>query len=176
MKIRHILACIIPIILIGTMVLPSCSPKILPSHDSNIQHKDSTSVQIITKDSLIFVPVPLEKNQVIAHLGDTSRLETSIARSTAFIGEDGFLHHILENKSEEKLPVVVPIQSKAIFTGVSHTEAHTVTNYVEVEKPLSWWQSFKIGAFPWLLLALGAALLYIFRKPILAIIKTLFLI
>ena len=47
---------------------------------------------------------------------------------------------------------------------------------VKIDKPLSWWQSFKIGAFPWLLLALGAALLYIFRKPILAIIKTLFLI
>lgn len=171
MKIRHILACIIPIILIGTMVLPSCSPKILPSHDSNIQHKDSTSVQIITKDSLIFVPVPLEKNQVIAHLGDTSRLETSIARSTAFIGEDGFLHHILENKSEEKLPVVVPIQSKAIFTGVSHTEAHTVTNYVEVDKPLSAWKSFKLAAFWWLAAIALALLIWTLRKPIMKLCK-----
>ena len=47
---------------------------------------------------------------------------------------------------------------------------------VKIDKPLSAWKSFKIRAFPWLLLALGAALLYIFRKPIHAIIKTLFLI
>jgi hypothetical protein len=47
---------------------------------------------------------------------------------------------------------------------------------VKVEKPLSGWQSLKIGAFWWLLGALIAALLYIFRKPIFAIIKTLFAI
>jgi len=44
---------------------------------------------------------------------------------------------------------------------------------VKVEKPLSWWQKAKIGAFPWLLLACCAAVVYIFRKPIWAFIKTI---
>jgi hypothetical protein len=35
---------------------------------------------------------------------------------------------------------------------------------VKVEKPLSWSQKAKIGAFPWLVLALIGAALWIFRK------------
>ena len=35
---------------------------------------------------------------------------------------------------------------------------------VKVEKPLSWSQKAKIGAFPWLMLALIGAVLWIFRK------------
>ena len=35
---------------------------------------------------------------------------------------------------------------------------------VKVEKPLSWSQKAKIGAFPWVLLALIGAVLWIFRK------------
>ena len=35
---------------------------------------------------------------------------------------------------------------------------------VKVEKPLSWTQKAKIGAFPWILLALIGAVLWIFRK------------
>ena len=45
------------------------------------------------------------------------------------------------------------------------------TKEVKVEKPLSWWQKAKIGAFWWLLAALAVALVYIFRKPILKLIK-----
>jgi len=42
---------------------------------------------------------------------------------------------------------------------------------VEVEKPLSWWQSLKIAAFPWLLGLLTATGLWTFRKPLLKLIK-----
>lgn len=153
------------------VALGSCSPKILPSHDDNIQHKDSTSVNVIVRDSLIYVPVPLEKDQVITHIGDTSKLETSIARSTAYIGNDGFLHHSLENKSKERLPAIVPITTKVIYAGVSHIEAHTLTKYVEVEKPLSAWEKIEIDAFPWLLGAIVLLLLWTFRKTILKLIK-----
>ena len=41
---------------------------------------------------------------------------------------------------------------------------------VEVEKPLSKWQSLKIRAFPWLLGLLSAAGLWALRKPILKLI------
>lgn len=50
---------------------------------------------------------------------------------------------------------------------ISVREVHDTTAVeVKVEKPLSWSQKAKIGAFPWLLLALVGALLWIFRKYI----------
>jgi len=146
--------------------LSGCSPKLVPSHEVDTSHKDSTKVVEAIKDSLIYISLPLEKDQVIAHIGDTSRLETSLARSIAFIGGDGFLHHTLENKSEEKLPVVVPIHSKTIFTLVSDKHAEVITKYEYVEKPLSWWQKFRMGAFWWLLGLLLIALVWIFRKTL----------
>lgn len=47
------------------------------------------------------------------------------------------------------------------------------TAFVErkVEKPLSWWQKARIGAFWWLCGALVLALLWIFRKPLLSLLK-----
>lgn len=47
------------------------------------------------------------------------------------------------------------------------------TAFVErkVEKPLSWWQKARIGSFWWLCGALVLALLWIFRKPLLSLLK-----
>ena len=48
---------------------------------------------------------------------------------------------------------------------VSVREVHDTTAVeVKVEKPLSWAQDAKIGAFPWLLLTLIGLLLWTFRK------------
>ena len=48
---------------------------------------------------------------------------------------------------------------------VSVREVHDTTAVeVKVEKPLSWAQKAKIGAFPWLVLAVIGAALWIFRK------------
>ena len=50
-------------------------------------------------------------------------------------------------------------------------EVHDTTSVeVKVEKSLSWGQKTKINAFWWLITALVAALLWIFRKPILRLI------
>ena len=50
---------------------------------------------------------------------------------------------------------------------VSVREVHDTTAVeVKVEKPLSWAQKAKIGAFPWLVLAVIGAALWIFRKYI----------
>lgn len=42
---------------------------------------------------------------------------------------------------------------------------------VKVEQPLSWWKRAKLGAFWWILGALVAALAWIFRKPLLSLLK-----
>lgn len=44
---------------------------------------------------------------------------------------------------------------------------------VKVEKPLSWWQRAKIGAFWWLASILLIGVVWIFRKPILRFMKIL---
>ena len=50
---------------------------------------------------------------------------------------------------------------------VSVREVHDTTAVeVKVEKPLSWAQKAKIGAFPWLVLAVIGAALWMFRKYI----------
>lgn len=50
---------------------------------------------------------------------------------------------------------------------VSVREVHDTTAVeVKVEKPLSWAQKAKIGAFPWLVLAVIGAALWTFRKYI----------
>ncbi len=154
------------VLVLTLLFISGCSPKLMPGHDTDTETKDSTYVKVVTKDSLVYVPIPLEKDQVIVSTKDTSRLETSVAMSAAFVGLDGFLHHTLSNKSEEKLPVVVPVTSKYVFTGATHTETHTITNYVEVPAKLTWWQRFRLDAFPWLTLAVVLALVWIFRKLI----------
>ena len=44
---------------------------------------------------------------------------------------------------------------------------------VKVEKPLSWWQKARIGSFWWLIAGLVACLAWIFRKPLLGLMKGL---
>ena len=59
-----------------------------------------------------------------------------------------------------------------VDTLVRVREVHDTTSVeVEVEKPLSWVKSAKIGAFPWLVGALILALLWIFRKPITKLLR-----
>ena len=57
---------------------------------------------------------------------------------------------------------------------ISIKEVHdTTTVEKKVERELTAGQKMKINSFWWLIIALGAALVWIFRKPILTFIKTL---
>ena len=56
---------------------------------------------------------------------------------------------------------------------VKVVEVHDTTSVqVKVDKPLSWGQKAKIGAFWWLFAGLILSLGWIFRKPILVFLKT----
>lgn len=167
--------------------IPSCCPcRHLPTHtettvkDSTAVHNhdshsvvDSTSV----RDSTIHAPLPVENSQNILPAILPSHLETSLAVSDAYVDSLG-LHHTLRNK-EDSLAVTVPVvehyhyeshNQQSDSTSVhSDSEKETVTEYVE--KPPTWWQKFRLGAFWWLVSALAAALVWIFRKPILKLIR-----
>lgn len=151
------------IIAIMSALLTGCSPKLTSSINDNEyhEHRDSTA----WRDSLLHVPVPEGKDHAIVSLRDTSHLETSVAESIAYVDSAGRLHHTLTNKPTS-IPYQVKIPVRYIFNGVVHTKVETLTKYVEVEKPLTWWQSFKIGSFWYLCgaLALCFAVWYLRRR------------
>ena len=149
--------------LLLVLCLASCSPRIIREviTETHTIVKDST----IWRDTTIRVPIPLEKDQAIVTLGDTSKLETSVATSTAFIDSTGRLNHTLTNKNGA-LETTIKIPARMIWTSVTNNMAEILKQEVMVEKPLSWWQKFRIGAFWWLLWAVVALLLWTFRKLI----------
>lgn len=129
------------------------------------EYRDSTA----WRDTTIYVPIPLEADQAIVHIGDTSHRETSIAVSDAWVGADGFLHHELRNKPG-RLAHPVQLPERFLVSNVQNTRetARVITKEVKVEQPLKGWMRFKIGAF-WWLLALAAIgwrkqLLWLIRK------------
>ena len=127
--------------------LPSCSPK--------ITERLVTITQTEVRDSLVWRDTTLY-----------------VPESVAFVGGDGFLHHTLENK-RAPLEYQFKWPEHVLTTTVTNTTetAHIITREVKVEKPLSKWKSFEIGAFWWLLGGLFVCLAWIFRKPLLTLLK-----
>ena len=152
------------------LLLSGCSllrqrEKVVIKTETVTEYRDST----VWRDTTIFVPVPLESDQAIVHIGDTSHRETSVAESDAWVGSDGFLHHNLRNKPVS-LAQGVKLPDHFLVTDVKNTmeQAHVITREVKVEKKLNFWQRFRIGAF-WWLLGLAAVgwrkqLLWLIRK------------
>lgn len=135
-----------------------CPKPELQVRDSLVLHiKDSLAIRYIPVE----VPVPVEVMREIIPSSDSSHLETSVARSDAFIDSEGHLHHTLENKAGSSLHVDVPVEEHfhSEQQQASHAEKETVVK--EVEKPLSWWQKFwqVSGIVLWSLLGAGLVVL-----------------
>lgn len=147
----------------------SCSQKIVEKlvTQTVTEYRDST----VFRDSTIFVPIPLEADQAIVHIQDTSHRETSVAESDAWISPDGFLNHTLRNKPG-KLAYQITWPERYLVSSVKNTkeQAHVIPKEVKVEKPLNAWQRFRIGAFWWLL----GLVLFAYRKQILTAIMNAF--
>ena len=108
--------------------------KVVIKTETVTEYRDST----VWRDTTIFVPVPLESDQAIVHIGDTSHRETSVAESDAWVGSDGFLHHNLRNKPVS-LAQGVKLPDHFLVTDVKNTmeQAHVITREVKVEKKLN---------------------------------------
>lgn len=151
----------------------SCCPcKHLPHpgaqvKDSLVVHiKDSVALRLID----VNFPIPGERSTETVSAKDTSRLETSVATSIAYIDKNGRLHHELANKPGS-LSATVPVEEHYHSADTTHEHSEIRPEIIEIEKPLSWWQSFKIGAFPWLCGAILLLLAWTFRKTIVKLIK-----
>ena len=140
------------------MMLTGCSPKVIVQKEVVTEYRD----RIVHDTTQVEIPYEVEK---IVTRDTASHLENTYAKSDAVVS-GGFLSHSLESRPQI---IKVPVEVHVTDTLVKEAEIHTET--VEVEKPLSWWQKFRIGAFWWLVAALGVALLWIFRKPLLKLLK-----
>ena len=132
------------------------TPKVIQDYqrDSvNVMIKDS----IRFRDSLVLVPVPQGSDKAVIPDSDTSRLQTDIAESVAWVAE-GQLHHTLRNKDAAIIPVTIKVPERLHIEKEVVLSAYKVTEIVEVEKQLSKWQQFLqalgyvvlIGAVAWL--------------------------
>ncbi len=101
----------------------------------------STRVEVVTvfeKDTvLVEIPQIVEKVQT---MDTVSFLENEFAKSSAEVS-DGILSHSLETKPVQK---PVEIQKEIVYRDSVVFRDRTVVETVEVEKPLSGWQQFKI--------------------------------
>ncbi len=139
------------------MLMTACAtPKVIQDYqrDSvNVMIKDS----IRFRDSLVLVPVPQGSDKAVIPDSDTSRLQTDIAESVAWVAE-GQLHHTLRNKDAAIIPVTIKVPERLHIEKEVVLSAYKVTEIVEVEKQLSKWQQFLqalgyvvlIGAVAWL--------------------------
>lgn len=129
-----------------------------------IQYRDSLRVEIrdrIVHDTVGFeIPVEVEK---IVTRDTSSHLENSLASSDAVVS-GGLLHHTLRTKPQTlHVPVAVPARDSIVYRDREVVKEVTV----EVEKKLSFWQRFRIGAFYWIL----AFALVGWRREILSILR-----
>lgn len=103
--------------------------------------KLSTRVEVVTvfeKDTvLVEIPQIVEKVQT---MDTVSFLENEFAKSSAEVS-DGILSHSLETKPVQK---PVEIKKEIVYRDSVVFRDRTVVETVEVEKPLSGWQQFKI--------------------------------
>lgn len=143
----------------AALILSGCAAQKVAQDYQRDSVRIETVERIIYKDSLIFVPVPSGESSAVLPDSDTSRLETSLAESEAFV-KDGELHHTLRNKAailpvEIKLPQIIRQEHTNLIRD------RKIIETVTVEKELSKWQHF-IMSLGYGLLA--AALIWLARK------------
>ena len=97
------------------------------------------------------------------------QVDSVFLRDSVFIREKGDTVYIYKERVAYKL--------KAVHDTVWRTKVDSVfvekEKVVEVSKPLPWGKAAKIGLFWWLVAALAGCLTYIFRKPLIKLLKTL---
>lgn len=146
--------------------IPSCSVcKHCPRGDG-ASVRDSVAIhwvdsvryieKVVTRDSIVLVPLPQESSQSVTPTILPSHLETSLAESDAYVDSLG-LHHTLNNKKgnlQTHTQVTDHYHSEEHYQQKDSTNTHSEAQEVEVERESTWWERFRLDAFPWLILAL----------------------
>lgn len=163
-----------------TLLLVSCRSKqqtITQYEPVYIYAKDSVKTEYIetVRIDTVKIEIPIPVQSAMQTVRDsTSYLETDLAESTAWINTDGTLGHRLKNKEGSlRSEAYVPITEKEVSRiEYLYQEVPVEVPYaveVEVEKKLSAWQKFRLGAFWYISGTLLLAVVWIFRKRIISL-------
>jgi hypothetical protein len=155
------------ILFIAALLTGCATPRKITSTDSQ-QQRDSVRIEyrertVLVPDTVL-VEIPAQTAERTTP-DSLSRLENDYAESTARINQDGSLYHDLNTKPQMK-PVKTnkEIQQRDSVRTVYRDRIvkQTITEKVEVEKKLSWFQKTQIAGF-WTLLIF---LMIVYRKKI----------
>lgn len=119
-----------------------------PARVASDAQRDSVYVyvrdSVYVRDTLVQWRVPEGSSSSRIPDTDTSRLETSLAQSTAYVA-DGELHHSLSNKAGAVVPIFLSVPERARTEEKGVIQRVESVEYVEVEKDFNGWQRFLMG-------------------------------
>ena len=105
-----------------------------------------TRIETVYKTDTVYLEVPKIVEKIVT--ADTvSVLENEYAKSEASISE-GLLAHSLETKPVKQ---PVEVQTQVVYRDSVIVKDNVIVQTVEVEKPLTGWQSFKMAMGGWML-------------------------
>ncbi len=167
---KSIIYLIIPLLALAMFSCRSsndaASPPVLITNSDSIRIEYIETLRIDTVTVEILLPAE-SSSQIVRD--STSRLETSLAVSDAWINPDGSLGHSIKNKPESlksQIPVAVK-DTHSKNSAINTKEINVPYPVIVPEKELSASQKFRLNSFWVLLISLLASLSYIFRKPLL---------
>ena len=105
-----------------------------------------TRIETVYKTDTVYLEVPKIVEKIVT--ADTvSVLENEYAKSEASVSE-GLLAHSLETKPVKQ---PVEVQTQVVYRDSVIVKDNVIVQTVEVEKPLTGWQSFKMTMGGWML-------------------------
>ena len=105
-----------------------------------------TRIETVYKTDTVYLEVPKIIEKIVT--ADTvSVLENEYAKSEASVSE-GLLAHSLETKPVKQ---PVEVQTQVVYRDSVIVKDNVIVQTVEVEKPLTGWQSFKMAMGGWML-------------------------
>lgn len=123
------------IILILALLAGACGSPWRCTCSSSIERVSETIDSVTYRSEELEVPIPAESASDSVSLGDTSRVQTSVAEALAWV-EDGRIRQLLRNRSDQLLRIKLDVPMYI------HSEKEYLTRTVtrEVEKPLGWFK------------------------------------
>lgn len=117
------------------LMLGSCGTSWRCHCGSSIERVSETIDSVTYRSEELEVPIPAESASDSVSLGDTSRVQTSVAEALAWV-EDGRIRQLLRNRSDQLLRIKLDVPMYI------HSEKEYLTRTVtrEVEKPLGWFK------------------------------------
>ena len=126
--------------------------RMLPVQDST-QVEVRTEVRTVHDTAFVELPVIVER---VSTLDTASVLENKYAKSAVSVS-GGVLHHSLETKPARE---PVSVEKQIVYRDSLVYRDRIVTETVEVEKKLSWWESLKLKVGGLALLAIALLVAY----------------